>query len=276
MIVVTTGAARRRVRELRPTDSGVGLDERLAAAFEGLALPVDTSRLATVVPAGTLVLLAGAHWLFGTAGAVLLAALVVGGGTSLRRSAPRRRAAAFERALPAVLDGVARQLRSGGSLGQAIDAARPPASVSPDLAASWDRLRRAVPLVGVVAALDDWASTPPATVAARRAVGLSAAALGLAASTGGSPARAIDGVAATLRSRLAVADEVRALSSQARASAMVIALAPLAFGALAGATDARTRTFLSSGPGLVLVGLGLALDALGAWWMTRLCRSPDA
>lgn len=80
-------------------------------------------------------------------------------------------------------------------------------------------------------------------------------------------------MAATLRSRLGVVREVRALSSQARFSGVVITLAPLAFSALAAATDERTAGFLLRTPlGLFCLGAGLALDAVAALWMMRLSR----
>jgi tight adherence protein B len=94
----------------------------------------------------------------------------------------------------------------------------------------------------------------------------------MAASTGGSPARAIDGVAATLRARQALAEEIRALSSQARASAVVIAGSPLVFGAASATTDERTGAFLRTPLGLALVAAGVVLDVVGWWWMSKLCR----
>ena len=113
-------------------------------------------------------------------------------------------------------------------------------------------------------------------LAARRpspGVRLAVAALCLGLDTGGAQARAIDGVAATLRERLAIEAEARALSSQARMSALVIGLAPLGFGAFAAATDPRTSDFLLRTPiGLTLVAVGLLLDGVGWMWMQRLCR----
>lgn len=188
----------------------------------------------------------------------------------LARGVPARRAGADERELPEALERVARHLRSGGSLTQAIGAAAP-VGRSP-LAASWRSMVERVPAVGVVAALEAWALDESAGGSRR----LAGAALALAASTGGSPARAVDGVAATLRARLAVADEIRALSSQARASAAVIALAPVVFGLVAGATDDRTGAFFATPAGAVLLAGGLGLDGLGAAWMARLCRRAGA
>jgi tight adherence protein B len=70
-----------------------------------------------------------------------------------------------------------------------------------------------------------------------------------------------------------VAAEVRALSSQARLSGLVIAAAPLVFSGLASVTDARTAEFLfRTPPGLACLVAGLGLDACAAAWMARLCR----
>ena len=121
---------------------------------------------------------------------------------------------------------------------------------------------------GLVEALEALAARRP-----RPGVRLAVAALCLGVDTGGAQARAVDGVAATMRERLAVEAEVRALSSQARMSALVIGLAPLGFGAFAAATDPRTSEFLLHTPvGLALVCVGLLLDGAGWLWMQRLCR----
>jgi tight adherence protein B len=182
-----------------------------------------------------------------------------------RRGADARRLAAADAQLPTLLEAVARHLRTGGSLTEAITAQQPGGG----LAEPWLVVAVRAPVAGVVAALDGWVAGDD-----RPPVRLAAAALALAAETGGSPARAVDGVAATLRARAAVAGELRALTSQARASALVIAISPVVFALLASATDRRTRAAFHTGTGTLLVLAGLALDALGAWWMARLCRLP--
>ncbi len=102
---------------------------------------------------------------------------------------------------------------------------------------------------------------------------MAAGALALAATAGGPQARAIDGAAATFRDRRAVAGEVRAQSAQARLSALVIGLLPVAFLLWAAATDRRTAAFLVADPlGVVCLGAGVALEALGALWMRRVVR----
>jgi tight adherence protein B len=278
VVTVSCGlAVERRLAQLgvatSPAGGGAGsgrgrtFDERLPA----LCLPLDPAAAGTVVRAVAL----GVPVLGLLVGGVVLAfagaLAVVAGAVVVVRTAPARRAARYERELPELLEQVARHLRSGGSLAQAVGAAVPLSTPS-GLSEEWAEVHDLVSSVGAVAALDGWGAAPSARPSTR----LAAAALAMAADTGGSPARAVDGVAATLRSRLAVADEVRALASQARASSVVIALAPLGFAAFAGATDDRTAAFFHSPAGLLVAATGVGLDAVGAWWMARLCRPPAA
>jgi tight adherence protein B len=179
-----------------------------------------------------------------------------------RRLLQSRRDRAMERALPDALDAIARALRSGGSLQQAIAEA-----ASGPLADDLGRIARdAADGVRLGAALEAWAATRPLP-----GVRLTTAALALGSETGGASAQAIDGVAATLRVHLAIAGEVRALSSQARMSALVIVLAPVAFTFLAASSDHRTASFLFATPfGWLCLVLGLGLDAVGWMWMRRI------
>jgi tight adherence protein B len=176
-----------------------------------------------------------------------------------------RRTALIEAGLPVALEAMARTLRTGGSLRQAVSetagAVAPP--LRDDLAVVAAQVERGAPLS---AALDAWAGRCPVA-----GVRLAVAALALGADTGGAQARAIDGVAATIRDRLGAAAEVKAQATQARVSGVVIALSPIGFCALASSTDARTAAFLfRTTPGLVLLTAGLGLDALGAVWMSRI------
>jgi tight adherence protein B len=175
-----------------------------------------------------------------------------------------RRDRQLEQSLPDALDAVARSLRSGASMRQAVaesaDAVRGLLRDDLDVVArdvgdgeSLDR------------ALERWCERRP-----RPGVRLAAAALALGAETGGASARAIDGVTATLRTNLGIAGEVRALSSQARLSALVIVLAPLAFSLLATTSDGTSAAFLLGTPvGWLCLVVGLGLDAIGWLWMRR-------
>jgi tight adherence protein B len=210
--------------------------------------------VAGLVVGGPLVALAGA-------------AFAAVGPSAARRLGRDRPLRALDRAVPAALEAVARSLRSGSSLLHAIDdaAREAPGLLAADLATVTAAVRLGADLP---ASLDAWASRR-----SRPGVRLAVAALALAAETGGASARPVDGVAATLRERQAVDREVVALSAQARLSALVIGVAPLAFAAFAAATDPRTSTFLFHTPlGVACLSAGLALDAVGAWWMRALTR----
>lgn len=238
-------------------------------ALHDAASPVDADRVWTAWCATTAVVLV----LGITAGGIGLAMVVVTaavGAPLLVLAATRDRSLRLvDAALPDTLDAVARSLRSGAVLHEAVAEAAEasPGRLREDLRRAVDETGDGVPLV---AALEAWAARCP-TAGVRLAV----AALALSAEAGGAAARAVDGVAETLRANLAVQGEVRAQSSQARMSALVIAAAPLAFGALAAGTDGRTAAFLLRTPvGLSCLAAGLALDGVAAWWMHRVTAVP--
>lgn len=244
----------------------------LSAALTACAVPVSAGPAWSGWLVGTaLVLMTG--WFSYGPGAAAVAALVTVAGPLLAWCLLRHRSdARAEAELPTVMAAVAGGLRSGGSLRQALaEAAQVTAAAGGVLA---DDLARVVSATNhgatVVGALEAWGARRPLP-----GVRLAVAALCLGAETGGAEARAVDGVAATLRYRLAALAEARALATQARMSAVVIAVAPVAFAALASAADDRTARFLLGSPvGLAMLVTGLTLDALGALWMARLTKVP--
>jgi tight adherence protein B len=198
--------------------------------------------------------------------AVATAASVVGAWATL--GALRGRAGLqVDLALPHVLEATARSLRSGASLRIALSESTgdAPPRLREELTAVVVAAERGVPLVD---AIDAWT-----TSATGHGVRLAGAALALSAELGGAAARSLDGVAATLRDRNAVRREVRALSSQARASAVVIGVAPLGFAVIAAAVEPRTIDFLlRTRVGMACLVVGVVLDGLGAAWMHRLAN----
>jgi tight adherence protein B len=181
------------------------------------------------------------------------------------RLLPWRAGRMIDAALPEAVEAMARSLRSGATLSHALAEVGcvTPAPLGEQLGAVCVAVDAGQPLV---VALDEWARS-----AATPSVRLVASAMALSAETGGAAARALDGVAATVRANNAVLGELRAQSSQARLSALVIALAPLAFAALALLTDRDAAGFLLGTPlGLACLLGGVALDAVAAWWMQRI------
>ena len=240
---------------------------RLARGLASAGLGIDARRIWALWSA-TVTLVIGTALLAGGPGLALVAALttVVAPAIALR-AASGRGDRLLEDSLPDALEAMARSLRSGASLHQAVGeaAAATQGTLGADLGSVAHEASHGRALT---AALDQWAVHRPLP-----GVRLATSALGLGAETGGAQARALDGVAATLRSRRAVGREVRALSSQARMSGVVITLAPLGFSALAAATDERTASFLLATPlGLFCLASGLALDGAAALWMQRLSR----
>ncbi|MXZ78794.1 MAG: hypothetical protein F4129_01340 [Acidimicrobiia bacterium] len=179
-----------------------------------------------------------------------------------------RRDRVIEGQLPGFLEAIARGLRTGLQLGpatvEAASSTQPPLSleVAP-LAAELQRGLRSAEV------FERWASRRPGS-----STGLAAAAVAFAATAGGARARAIDGVAATLRDRAALELEVRSLTSQARVSAMMIAALPVGFMLLsAGVGDAGAEFLFTTPLGLAILAVGLSLDVIGALWMRRIVNA---
>jgi tight adherence protein B len=171
----------------------------------------------------------------------------------------RRRA---DRDLPLLLDQVTRHLRAGSSLSAAVASAARGRS-GPGTGRLADELAAGAPLAVAVEAWRARAPTP--------ARDLVASALSLASEAGGAVAVVLDGVNETLRERVALEREVAAVSSQARASAAVLVVAPVAFAALAAAADPRVAAVLVGSPtGWGCIAGGALLDVAGALWMARL------
>ncbi len=195
-----------------------------------------------------------------------LAMVVEGIGRRLERVRPARRRNRRDAQLPDALDRLASSLRGGRSVGPALvelagDVADPLGGELRTVAGS---LAHGAP-VGV--ALARWADSPGSSSDVR----LVAAALTLGADAGGEVARAVDRIAATLRERRELHAEVQSLATQARASAGVLALAPLAFTGLVATIEPAAVAFLVTTPiGWACLVAGLGLEALGAAWMARI------
>jgi tight adherence protein B len=241
---------------------------RLAAALHDADVPlgpVEALRLGMVAVAVAALL---GMVVSGPAASALAALLVAAAGPLTLVVLRDRRDRRADAGLPTVLDDVARALRAGAAPVVALDLATTGAGAP----AARSEVRRVVDDVraglALVEALERWGQRRP-TGPIRLVVG----ALAIGASTGGARSQAVEAVAATLRERQAVAREASALATQARSSALVIGLAPLAFAVLASLSDPRAGAFLVGTPvGLLCLGLGLALDGLGGWWMHRIVR----
>ena len=188
---------------------------------------------------------------------------------AVERTRPSIRRARRDAQLPDAVDRLASALRGGAAIGPALveladDVADPLGAQLREVARA---MERGAP---VGAALARWSSSPDSSPD----VQLVAAALTMGAGAGGEVARAVDGVGATLRERHELRAEVRALATQARASAAVLAAAPLLFAVLVATLEPHAIAFLVTTPvGLACLVTGIGLEGLGVWWMARITRS---
>jgi tight adherence protein B len=181
-------------------------------------------------------------------------------------SAGTRRTRLVAASVPDALELVGAELRAGGTVPSAIAAI---ANRDGPLAVDMTRVQSRVRLG---ASLDDalraWAQER--TV---HGVDATAGALALSTTMGGRAADALDGLAASLRERLAVAAEAHSLSAQARYSAWVIGLLPIGWFVVTTFTDPRSLLpLVAADAGRVCAAVALGLELLGVWWMRVILR----
>jgi tight adherence protein B len=203
----------------------------------------------------------------GPALGLVAVAVVVGGGPFGLWANRGRRSRLIAAAVPVAVETVASELRVGGTVVTALGSLTRDEGV---LASDFARVDARVQLgASVTDALDAWATERPAP-----GVDAAAGALAMCAAVGGRAADALDGLASSLRDRLAVMAEARALSAQARLSAIVVGGMPLLFLGWSAVADRRAiGALFESSAGRACLAVGVALEAVGVWWMRRILRS---
>jgi tight adherence protein B len=182
------------------------------------------------------------------------------------RGARGRAERRFVVALPGGLEQVAAAMRGGASVSGALEAL---AESDTPLAVDVRRVRARTALgLGLADALAAWPEERP--LPAVRAVG---GALAVASTVGGRAADALDGLAASLRERLGALAEARALSAQARLSAVVVGGAPIGYLLFSAAIDpSSVDVLVTTDVGRVCLVAGLGCEGLAALWMRRILR----
>ena len=179
----------------------------------------------------------------------------------------RRRRRRYESDLPIALEGIARSLRTGASIRQALGevSASTEGPLHVDLNTVVVELERGRSLPD---ALSDWAAR-----SRYAGVRLMVAVLQTSLSAGGPSAQLVDKVALTVRDQIQLEREVAALTSQARSSALVIVFAPVGFTAFNAAVDPAAAAFLfTTAAGRICGVVAVTLDLVGWFWMSRLTR----
>jgi tight adherence protein B len=165
-------------------------------------------------------------------------------------------------AVAAVLDQTARQCASGVSLGEAFVTATNGSVLEHVFAAAIAALTTGE---SIGAALELVPVDQPD-------VALATHVLRLCALQGGTVSESLDRAAATLREREAVARERVAQSAQARLSARVLTVLPIAFGGWTILTTPTVQRFFLTPIGVACLLLGLGLNASGWLLMRRVSR----
>jgi tight adherence protein B len=209
----------------------------------------------------------GLMWMGRTAAVGGLIAGAIAPPALLRRRCSRR-AERMAEELPDALDAAAGAIRAGLSLAQALREVASDATMP---------VRGA--LGAAVGALDVGAPFTQALEAFVAAAGIDqartiATALAIGHRSGGDLPRVLETLAAAMRDRARLEQQVRAGTAQARLSAWVVAGMPVAFLLLTGATSrAQANLLLRTPVGWGLLGVGGVLEAAGLMWMRRLIRT---
>jgi len=199
----------------------------------------------------------------GIAGAVI--------GASVPRSVSHRRAAAAAATLDSQVsefaDGVASAVRGGLSISRAVEFAAE--ETDPPLRRAAEALLRSRTMgVPLTRALDSFAASV-ATDEAR----LLALVLDVHHRSGGNVASALDEIRSTIRHRLDLRRELRAITAQGRISGLILGILPLAFLVVLSVTSHRELApVLHSPAGAAFVSAGLILEGLAYLWIKRLLR----
>ena len=265
------GSPRHRFSRFRPqrsTTAGAPLAKPswLDASLRNADVAIsarDAVRLMMIACSATGLLLGGLDARLGALAAVAVAASGPMVLFAMRGRGERR---ALEQ-LPVLLRSVASELRSGGTVATAFDVVD--VNVAPLLAEDCARLRARISLgITLGEALEQWATERPFD-----AVRSTSGALTLAASVGGPSVDALEGLARSLAARTAALAETRAQSAQARASTLVMVLAPIGYLFISATIDQRSQDVLfGTGFGRACLMVGLLLDGLAALWIRYLVR----
>jgi tight adherence protein B len=187
---------------------------------------------------------------------------------AVRRIRARRECRQLTAEIPSALERLAASMRAGGGVIAGLSVAAAGDGV---LARDLARVLADVECGSTLPeALGRWRSSRP-----QPEVMVTAGALEVVVMAGGRAAAALEGLAAGLRDAADCRAEVVAQSTQARLSAVVVGVAPVAALALTALVDPGTAAVLvTTAPGRACLTAALMAMTLAALWMARLVRTP--
>jgi len=185
----------------------------------------------------------------------------------------RRPAATSPAAVAEWADHLSRTLRHGATLHAALATTEPS---DPDLAARCEPLQHWLARGStVVDACDEWSDELGRQLGRQRGrrtelLTTTAAVVAAVAMLGGTAAEPIDRLAATMRQHVSDDLERLAHAAQAKMSAQVLTIVPLAVLVLLLLADDDVRSVVGRPTGLAVVLIGLTINGIGAVWMRHI------
>jgi tight adherence protein B len=205
--------------------------------------------------------LAGVGGFLAGAGSGMAAPFILGA----RRQ--RRRADELERSIAEVAEATALGIRSGLSIPQALRFAAD--ELGDPMRGALDEVLRATRLGTPL----DRAITTWSEEVNRKEGTLLALILGIHGRSGGDLGGALEEVSRTVRHSISVQRELRAMSAQGRISGAILGSLPIGFFVVLAATSrSELDPVYHSGAGVMMIGVGLVLEALAYLWIRRLLR----
>ncbi len=182
--------------------------------------------------------------------------------------ARERRSRKLSQQLPEALDMMARSLRAGHALSAAFELASTemPEPISVEFARAFEEQRLGMPLDRVVL---EMAARAPRNGDLK----IFAVSTVIQRETGGNLAEILEGIGHTIRERYRLFGKVRALTAEARASAWLVSLMPLALFLFLTLTQPDYSKVLFTEPmGRALLAAGIGAWVIGVIWFARLTR----
>lgn len=248
----------------RPLDSwGVAAGSpRMGSALLGLTSELTSRHAAAAMAAAVLCSVA-----VGSLAPIVVTALLIGLVVTVIRQRQHSRRLQFDAGLPDLVDAMAAAVRAGAVPAVAlVEASRGAAPL----------IREDVGRVAVrIGRGERFAESMMWWAADRRlaTLDLLAAVMSTSNEFGGPLASVLDDVADQLRHDLRTRDDVRTHSAQAVASAAMLILLPLVSTAITAIADPGVLRVLFATPiGAVCLAVGVALEAIAAWWMVVIVR----
>ncbi|MHB1843058.1 MAG: type II secretion system F family protein, partial [Sulfobacillus sp.] len=205
--------------------------------------------------------------LIGPLAVVVGPALTIGGGRWWLAMRTQKRQREMEAALPSLLQAVANGLRAGHALGQSLEmaAGQESSPLSREVQSAVSQMRLGLPLEDV---LEELAADLDLTE-----LSLAVTAISVQRQVGGNLAEVLDRIQGTLRERLRIANEVRALTAQGRMSGWIVSLLPVAIAVLTSLIDPGfLHPLFATTTGHIMLGAAVLLELVGGLVIRQLVQ----